>query len=65
MQYKRAILLAERVPALASPASVGETALLATTLRNYAALLRQLKRETEAARIGERVQGIGKTAPAR
>ena len=65
VQYKRAIVLAERIPALAAPASVGETALLAATLRNYAALLRQLKRETEAAKIGERVQALEKTAPAR
>jgi hypothetical protein len=43
---------------------VGETALLAATLRNYAALLRQLKRETEAAKIGERAQGLAKPAPA-
>jgi tetratricopeptide (TPR) repeat protein len=65
VQYKRAIALAERIPALPGSASVGETALLATTLRNYAALLRQLKREAEAAKLDERVQGLEKTAPAR
>ena len=44
---------------------MGETALLATTLRNYAALLRQLKREPEARKLDERVQALEKTGAAR
>jgi tetratricopeptide (TPR) repeat protein len=64
VQYKRAIALLERIAPLPGSPSVGETALLVVTLRNYAALLRELKREAEAKKLDERVQGLTKTEPA-
>jgi tetratricopeptide (TPR) repeat protein len=59
--YQRAVTLAAQIPSLAGPANVGEGQLLAVTLRNYASLLRRLKRVPEAARMEARAKALGKT----
>ena len=48
-QYKLALALAEKLP---------DPAALATTLRNYATLLRKLKRELEAKRAEARAKSL-------
>jgi Flp pilus assembly protein TadD len=54
--YRRAITLAERIPAIAGPANVDEAGALASTLRNYAILLHKLKRGADAGKIEARLK---------
>jgi tetratricopeptide (TPR) repeat protein len=58
-EYKLAIGIAEKIPALAGAESVGETALLKQTLESYAVLLRKLKRVAEAVKVEARAKSLG------
>jgi hypothetical protein len=62
-QYKSAVTIAEKIPALPGDKSVGETDLLKKTLDNYSSLLRKLKRDPEADKLDARSKSVGKTSP--
>lgn len=61
--FVTAITLAEKIPPLPGEKSVGEKDVLAKTLQNYSALLHEMKRDDDAAKVEARMKALGKTNP--